>query len=389
MWGLALALLCLPLGEGTLRIPLRRGRSIREVMREKGLPEGFLNNLRGDPGRKYQLSGAVAYEPLMNYLDTFYFGEVSIGTPPQNFLVIFDTGSSNLWVPSTYCQSPACEDHTRFNHSLSSTFLGTDVTYTLRYGFGDLSVVLGYDTVTIQNIIIRNQEFGLSLYEPSRPFYYLDFDGILGMAYPGVAISGFNTLMQNMLQQNQLSEPIFSFYFSRNPTYSYGGEVILGGVDPQLYSGEVLWAPVVQELYWKISIEEFSIGYSVTSWCSQGCHGIVDTGTFLLTIPGQFMPALLQALGAEESDYGVGGQEAPGDAEGQGHTREQNISPGTALQCCETEIILPNVTSVGQHKPGTIRAVLTLKECGHRHKASASPGVLTPLPLFASLAVPR
>ncbi|NWR34274.1 PEPC protein, partial [Tachuris rubrigastra] len=146
---------------------------------------------------------------------TFYFGEVGIGTPPQNFLVIFDTGSSDLWVPSTYCQSPACEDHARFNHSLSATFLGIDMTYTLRYGFGDLSVVLGYDTVTIQNIVIRNQEFGLSLYEPSRPFYYLDFDGILGMAYPGVAISGFSTLMQNMLQQNQLNEPIFSFYFSR------------------------------------------------------------------------------------------------------------------------------------------------------------------------------
>ncbi|XP_009079907.1 PREDICTED: gastricsin-like, partial [Acanthisitta chloris] len=246
--------------------------------------EDFLNNLRGDPGRKYQLSGAVAYEPLMNYLDTFYFGEIGIGTPPQNFLVIFDTGSSNLWVPSTYCQSPACEDHARFNLSLSSTFLGIDETYTLNYGFGDLSVALGYDTVRIQNIIIRDQEFGLSLDEPSRPFYYLDFDGILGMAYPGVGIRGFNTLMENMLQQNQLNQPIFSFYFSRNPTYDFGGEVILGGVDPQLYSGEVLWAPVIQEFYWKISIEEFSIGLSVTSWCSQGCHGI--------------------ALGAKESDYG-------------------------------------------------------------------------------------
>lgn len=42
---------------------------------------------------------------------------------------------------------------------------------------------------------------------------------------------------------------------SSNPTYNYGGEVILGGVDPQLFSGEVLWAPVVQELYWKIGIE--------------------------------------------------------------------------------------------------------------------------------------
>ncbi|XP_009325660.1 PREDICTED: gastricsin-like [Pygoscelis adeliae] len=301
---LVLALLCLWPGEGTVRITLKKGRSMREVMREKGVLEDFLKQLKGDPGRKYQLNNTVAYEPLTNYLDSFYFGEISIGTPPQNFLMLFDTGSSNLWVPSTYCQTPACVNHATFNHSLSSTFSGIGVTYTLSYGFGDLSVALGYDTVTIQNIVIRNQEFGLSLDEPSRPFYYLEFDGILGMAYPGVGIGGYNTLMQNMLQQSQLAEPIFSFYYSRNPTYSYGGEVILGGVDPQLYSGEVLWAPVVQELYWKIGIEEFTIGLSATGWCSQGCHGIVDTGTFLLTVPGQFMSAFLQALGVEESDYG-------------------------------------------------------------------------------------
>ncbi|NWZ53244.1 PEPC protein, partial [Haliaeetus albicilla] len=149
------------------------------------------------------------------HLQSFYFGEISIGTPPQNFLVIFDTGSSNLWVPSTYCQAPACVNHNRFNSSQSSTFSDIGVTYTLRYGFGDVSVVLGYDTVTIQNIIVRNQEFGLTLDEPSSPFYYLDFDGILGMAYPAIAISGYNTLIQNMMQQSQLTESIFSFYFSR------------------------------------------------------------------------------------------------------------------------------------------------------------------------------
>lgn len=54
------------------------------------------------------------------------------------------------------------------------------------------------------------------------------------------------------------------------------------------------------------ALSRFSIGSSATGWCSQGCHGIVDTGTFLLTIPGQFLSAFLQALGAEESDYGVG-----------------------------------------------------------------------------------
>ena len=58
------------------------------------------------------------------------------------------------------------------------------------------------------------------------------------------------------------------------------------------------------------ALSRFSIGPSATGWCSQGCHGIVDTGTFLLTIPGQFMSDFLQELGAEENNDGVGGKDA-------------------------------------------------------------------------------
>ncbi|NXI70330.1 PEPC protein, partial [Anseranas semipalmata] len=148
-------------------------------------------------------------------LQSSYFGEISIGTPPQNFLVLFDTGSSNLWVPSALCQTAACGNHAKFNPTASSTFFNNGQTYSLSYGSGSLTVVLGYDTLQIQSISVKNQEFGLSKDEPTQPFYYAKFDGILGMAYPSLAVGRMPTALQGMLQQNQLTQPIFSFYFSR------------------------------------------------------------------------------------------------------------------------------------------------------------------------------
>ncbi|CAJ1340940.1 unnamed protein product, partial [Effrenium voratum] len=48
-----------------------------------------------------------------------YFGSISMGTPPQDFDVVFDTGSGNIVLPTLKCADEACEDHHRFSSGAS------------------------------------------------------------------------------------------------------------------------------------------------------------------------------------------------------------------------------------------------------------------------------
>ncbi|KAL7985297.1 hypothetical protein Chor_003867 [Crotalus horridus] len=286
------------------RVPLKRFKSMREEMMEKGV-NGPLLHKYYDPASKYINRFAVADEPLANYMDMSYYGEISIGTPPQNFMVLFDTGSSNLWVPSIYCQSQTCSNHALFNPSQSSTYSSNGQTFSIQYGSGSLSGVFGYDTVTIQGIPITNQEFGLSETEPGTAFLYARFDGILGLAYPSLSSGGATTVMQGLIQENLIDAPVFSFYLSQQPSSQNGGSLIFGGVDSNLYTGQIYWTPVTQDLYWQIAIDGFMVNNQVTNWCSQGCQAIVDTGTSLLTVPGQFFQELMQNIGAQENNNGA------------------------------------------------------------------------------------
>ena len=85
------------------RIPLHKFRSIRHTLQDVGISEKDLLK-KAQQGLKYKYEAEYGDpEPLSNYLDAQYYGDITIGTPGQPFKVVFDTGSSNLWVPSKKC----------------------------------------------------------------------------------------------------------------------------------------------------------------------------------------------------------------------------------------------------------------------------------------------
>uniref|UniRef100_A0A8D0GXN0 cathepsin E n=1 Tax=Sphenodon punctatus TaxID=8508 RepID=A0A8D0GXN0_SPHPU len=284
-------------------VPLRRHKSLRKTLRERGQLSEFLKAHKLDMIQYTEDCSASkdANEPLLNYLDMEYFGQISIGAPPQNFTVIFDTGSSNLWVPSVYCSSKACTEHSRFHPSVSSTYNEVGTSFSIQYGTGSLTGIIGSDQVTVEGLTVANQQFAESVSEPGSTFLDAEFDGILGLAYPSLAVDGVTPVFDSMMAQNLVEMPLFSVYMSRNPDSSVGGELIFGGFDPSRFSGTLNWVPVTKQGYWQIQLDNILVG-GMVAFFAEGCQAIVDTGTSLLTGPPKDIKQMQNLIGATPVD---------------------------------------------------------------------------------------
>ena len=111
-----------------------------------------------------------------------------------------DTGSSNLWVPSTHCSSIACWLHHRFDSTASNTFKANGTEFAIQYGTGSLEGIISNDIVTVGDVIIKGQDFGESVQEPGVTFAVGRFDGILGLGYDNIAVKHATPPFYNMIE---------------------------------------------------------------------------------------------------------------------------------------------------------------------------------------------
>jgi len=235
--------------------------------------------------------------PLSDYMNAQYYAPITLGTPPQEFKVVLDTGSSNLWVPSTKCTSIACFLHSKYDSSASSTFKANESAFAIQYGSGSVEGFISQDTLVIADLAVKKQDFGEAVKEPGLAFAFGKFDGILGMAYDTISVNHITPPFYNMLNQGLLDEPVFGFRLGSSE--EDGGECTFGGIDSDAHTGKITYVPVRRKGYWEVELESISFGEEELELENTGAA--IDTGTSLIVMPSDVAEMLNKEIGATKS----------------------------------------------------------------------------------------
>jgi len=233
---------------------------------------------------------------LTDYMNAQYYGPISIGTKPQNFQVVFDTGSSNLWVPSSKCSAfdLACYFHNKYYSSHSSTYKANGTAFAIQYGTVSLTGFLSQDVVSLGGLTVKNQVFAEAVSQPGITFLVAKFDGILGLAFQSISVDNVTPVFYNLVNQN-LASPLFGVWLSRQANSSaVGGELDLGGIDPNHYTGAINYVPLTNQTYWEFELGNIQVG----SVSISGGHAIADTGTSLLAGPQDAVKSIAMEVGS-------------------------------------------------------------------------------------------
>ncbi|CAG8601933.1 7984_t:CDS:2 [Ambispora leptoticha] len=250
-------------------IPLQKhGLSNKYTLKQKFALEK--NHVLSKYSKKDGDNSTIITEPL-----TGYSGPIVIGS--QTFTVLFDTGSSDLWVPSKNCTSEACVTDHLFDPSKSKTYKNIGESFDIVYGSGPVSGTTGSDDISVADAKVKGQVFGLAITVTDR-LAEVGFDGILGMAFDSLSVIHTKTPFENMVAQKSVTDPVFSFFLVREEDKtSDKSELTLGGVDNSKFKGDLNFNKVTDPLYWQINLDD--VKFDGKSLGIETSSAIIDTGT--------------------------------------------------------------------------------------------------------------
>jgi len=279
------------------------------------------------------------------YHRSVYWGKIAVGNPAVNFTVAFDTGSGHVVLPSAYCKTSICRSRTRYKRSASRSAI--DINHdgvvvqpkdardhiTVSFGTGEVSgvfveeiVCVGPEGIVAATNLDRSQVLSLpagcvtmriilATAMSDDPFKHFKFDGVFGLGLQGLSQAAefnFPSVMTNAFRQwGSLHPYIFAVYLGQGDKDQ--SEITLGGYDPRRASDGLVWNHVVQpELgQWMLQIRSIRIDGKPLPYCKDGCRGICDTGTSLLTVPSAIFQELTDELQHDAPPSGPCNRDGP------------------------------------------------------------------------------
>jgi hypothetical protein len=243
-------------------------------------------------GATAQTAGDIV---LSDYQDILYCGPGTVGTPPQDFTILYDTGSNNVWVPTQ-----KFGNHAFYNHAMSTTYKANGSEFAIQYGSGPVSGFISDDTVGFGGLTVPNQMFAEVNNVTGLGEGYLDgpFDGIIGMSFDQNSKDGIPGPMQRLVTSGQLDKPEFAFYLRSGGD----GEITFGGVNPKRFTGAVNYVPVTRPRYWQIALGGVKVGNTTISNTTE--PAIVDSGTSFMMGPVDEVDKIAQAVNATATSGG-------------------------------------------------------------------------------------
>jgi len=293
----ALAFLCLlPLAAGLLRA--RSGASL-EVSQRAVLSRHRRASLPLHSKDRHHKPGHHPSE---------YFGIVSIGSPAQDFHVLFDTGSGNLLLPSAACDGLACSKHRRLNASHSSTSLsiafankpdtpvgddGDQDVVNLVYGTGEATGVIVQDKVCVGSTCAR-ADLVAAIEESDAPFAEAPFDGIFGLGLTSLSEGPAFNVLDCMIRDKVVKSGMFSVFLGATDVEE--SEILFGSYRSEHMVGSLVWVPVMRSSgFWEVPLDAVSVrGHNLSG--NGNASAVLDTGTSLLAGPPDVVNSLLDHL---------------------------------------------------------------------------------------------
>ncbi|KAK0422184.1 hypothetical protein QR680_007418 [Steinernema hermaphroditum] len=310
------------------RMPLTRIENRRHGMMRDGTWTAYLEQKE----RLRAMYSIMAKIPqrVNDYEDVMYVGNITVGSPPQQFVVVLDTGSANLWIPDascgqkradvdcpSYCSQPSvcefacdrsccsgdvCSKKHRFDSSKSSSYRPNSDFWSIAYGTGSASGFLGEDTVAFgsvgtQQLVVPKTTFGQAtamakFFGGSSPL-----DGILGLAFQSLAVNDITPPLVNAINQNLLDKPLFTVWMEGrgNNDNVFGSVFTYGAVDTERCESEVVYQRLSSATYYQFRMDAVSAG-SFSS--EQGWEVISDTGTSFVGGPRHIIDEIAKSVGA-------------------------------------------------------------------------------------------